>query len=61
MVINFCIDNKLTKILGVDHHVCELQLCMQDFSTEVRQHAGALRKLMGYFQATAAQVIPSCW
>jgi hypothetical protein len=36
-VINFSIDNNLTSFLGVDTHVCELQLCMRDFAIQVIQ------------------------
>jgi hypothetical protein len=36
-VINFSIDNNLTRFLGVDTHVCELQLCMRDFAIQVIQ------------------------
>ncbi len=36
VVINLCIDNQLTRFLGVENHVCELQLCMRRFVVEVR-------------------------
>ncbi len=36
VVINLCIDNKLTRFLGVENHVCELQLCTRVSAVEVR-------------------------
>jgi hypothetical protein len=36
VVINLCIDTKLTRLLGVENHVCELQLCVQTFAEKVR-------------------------
>ena len=36
VVINLCIDTKLTRLLGVENHVCELQLCMRRLVVEVR-------------------------
>jgi hypothetical protein len=46
VVINFSIDTGLTRLLGVDKHVCELQLCMRDLAVQVLQPA-PLRHMSG--------------
>ena len=32
VIINLCIDTKLTRLLGVENHVCELQLVTAGFA-----------------------------